>query len=174
VAASLDGERIAEAEIVTAVIPVVHGEDTAVVFPLIEQHKPAAVLSLGLGGGPCLNVERIAVNLMREDEPIVEGCPDAFFATLPTRSMVDAIVAGGVPAKLSYSAGTFLCNHIMYSVLNYVSATGPAIPAGFIHVPPTPDLVAAQEQMAPSMSLEEIRVGTVLGIENLVDFLHNS
>jgi len=173
VAASLEGERIGGAEIITAVLPVVHGEDTAVALTMIEQHWPAAVVSLGLGGTSCLNVERVAVNLKGDDEPIAEGGPDAYFATLPTRAMRSAIVAGGIPARLSYHAGTFLCNHIMYSVLHHLAKSGSAIPAGFIHVPPTPDLIAAKGQISPSMSLEKIREGTVLGIENLVSFLNN-
>ena len=173
VAASLEGERIAGAEIVTVVLPVLYGEDTAVLFPLIERIQPAAVVSLGLSGRPCLSVERVAVNLKQDDEPIEVGGPDAYFATLPTRSMVEEIEAGGIPAQLSYHAGRFLCNHIMYSVLHHLAKSKSSVPAGFIHVPPTPDLIAGKGQASPSMSLEMIREGTVLGIENLVSCLHN-
>ena len=174
VVASPEGKRIGVAEVVSAVLPVIHGDDTAVVFPSIEEHQPCAVVSFGLGHSICLNVERVAVNLKGDDVPIVVGGPDAYFATLPTRSIADAIVVGGVPARLSYHAGTFLCNHIMYSVLHHLSETGRAIPAGFIHVPPTPQLVVDQGQTGPGMSLEKIREGTVLALENLVSFLSNS
>jgi pyroglutamyl-peptidase len=174
VAASLDGERFGEAEIVSAVLPVVHGSDTAVTFPLIEEHQPSAVVSLGLGSSTCLNVERVAVNLKNDDEPIVAGGPAAYFATLPTRAMAEAIVAGGVPARLSYHAGTFLCNHIMYSVLHHLDEEDRAIPAGFIHLPPTPQLVVDQGQTGASMSFEKIREGTVLALVNLVSFLSSS
>ena len=86
--------------------------------------------------------------------------------------IAEAIQEGGVPAKLSYHAGTFLCNHIMYQVLHHVATEGLSILAGFIHVPPTPALVAATPE-SPSMRLEKIRVGTVLGLENLVSYLNN-
>jgi len=174
VAASLDGEKICGADIVSAVLPVVSGEDAKVSLPLIDEHQPAAVLSFGLAPTACLNVERVAVNLKKDDSPIVADGPDAYFATLPTRAMRDAIEAGGIPAKLSYHAGTFLCNHTMYSVLHYLSETNRSIPAGFIHIPPTPDLGAAEGEGAPSMALEKIREGAVLALENLVSFLSNS
>jgi len=173
-AASLDGERIGDADVVSAVLPVIHDGDTAITFPLIEKHQPSAVVSLGLGSSPCLNLERVAVNLKGDDEPIILAGPDAYFATLPTRSMADAIIDGGVPARLSYHAGTFLCNHIMYNVLHYLRETRRTIPAGFIHVPPTPQLVVGKRQIGPSMSLEIIREGTFLALENLVSFLSSS
>lgn len=172
--ASLEGKRIEDAEVVSAVLPVIYGDDTAVALPLIEEYQPCAVISFGLGHSPCLNVERVAVNLKGDDVPIVVEGPDAYFATLPTRLIADAIVDGGVPSQLSYHAGTFLCNHTMYSVLHHLSETGRAIPAGFIHIPPTPQLVVDQGQTGPSMSLEKIREGAVLALKNLVKFLSYS
>jgi len=168
--ASLDGERIGAAEILTAVLSVEYGEDTKVVFPLIDSEKPAAVLSFGLGISPCLNVEHVAINLKHDGSAITDDGPDAYFASIPTESVKDAIQAGGVPAKLSYHAGAFLCNHIMYQVIHY---TQKRIPSGFIHLPPTPALAAEQGKGGHSMSLEKMREGAVLAIENLVSFCHN-
>lgn len=170
VVASLAGERIGGAELVTAILPVVYGEDTAVVFPLMDVHDPAAVLSFGLGIAPCLNVEHIAINLRHDGTPILDDGPDAYFATIPTARIRDAIQAGGVPARISYHAGAFLCNHIMYSVLH---RTGKRLPSGFIHVPPTPEMAASNGKGEHSMGLETIRKGAVLAIENLVAYLDN-
>ena len=73
------------------------------------------------------------------ESPIVEGGPDAYLATLPTREMVKGIQEAGVPARLSYSAGTYLCNHIMYNILDLLSRRGNATAAGFIHIPRLPE-----------------------------------
>ena len=174
VAILLGGERIGGVEIVSALLPVEFGEDTAITLPLIEEHKPAAVVSLGLAQTSCLNVERVAVNLKNDDQAIYGTGPDAYFATLPTRAMKEAIEKVGIPSKLSYHAGTFLCNHIMFGVLHFLAVNQSDTIAGFIHVPPTPDLVAAEGKDEPSMSLEMIREGTVIGLGHLVDYLSNS
>ena len=164
-------------EVVGAVLPVAYGEDIAIVTPPTEKLRPSAVVSLGLSRRSELSVERVAINMKMDDQAIVSGGPDPYFATLPTlptlptRSMVKAIAAGGIPTKLSYYAGTFLCNHIMYTVLHYMAQTGISTPAGFIHIPPTPDMVREGDQRGASMSLEKIRAGTVLAVENLVGFL---
>ena len=168
---SLEGESVGGAEILTAVLPVDYGEDTKVVFPLMEEHQPGAVLSFGLGISPCLNVEHVAINLKHDGSPIVDDGQDAYFGTLPTESIKDALNAGGIPARISYTAGAFLCNHIMYSVLHH---TQKHLPSGFIHLPPTPDLAAAGGKDGHSMSLETMRTGAVIAIENIVNFLDSS
>ena len=141
IAESLSGADIDGAEVISAVLPVAFGEDMARIAPLIERHHPEAIVSLGLGGRvPALHVERVAINLKVVDDqdfPILEG-PQAYFATLPTRDMVAAIREAGVPATLHYSAGTFLCNHVMYSVLHYLRGMDLDVPAGFIHLPRLP------------------------------------
>ena len=113
---------------------------------------------------------RFGVNLKvidGADYPIVEGGPDAYFSTLPTRDMVQRMEDVKVPARLTYSAGTFLCNHIMYSVLHLVAEDD--LPAGFIHVPPTPELVAELGRSQSSMALETIRTGVVAGVTAVVE-----
>ncbi len=176
VAQSLAGKTVAGCEVVSAVLPVAHGEDIDRVVPLIETHRPAAVVSLGLGGRMGLNVERVAVNLKVVDGangpvdlPVVEGGPAAYFSTLPTREMVARMRSAGAPAQLSYSAGTFLCNHIMYSVLSCVEEQRLDIQAGFIHIPPMPEQVV--DSSRPGMALEQVRTGVVAGLEAVVGFL---
>lgn len=168
IAESLDGALVGGCEVISTVLPVIHGGDIAKVAPLIAEYKPAAVVSLGLhGSASALHVERVGVNLKvidGGDSPIVEGGPDAYFATLPTRSMVQRMQEAEVPAKLTYSAGTFLCNHIMYSVLHLISENELDIPAGFIHLPPTPELVIELGKSQPSMALETIQTGVTAGL----------
>lgn len=176
VARALHGAAIGGYEVVSAVLPVVHGEDVAIVVPLIAEHRPRAVVSLGLhGGASVLHVERVAINLKVIDEadaPVAPGGPDAFFSTLPTRAMVQAMRQAGVPAKLTYSAGTFLCNHVMYSVLHHVAVHAPDIRAGFVHVPPTPDLMAERGGAQASMALADIQRGVTAGLLAVADFLN--
>ena len=166
VAESLDGVVIGGCEVVSTVLPVVHGSDIAKVAPLIAEYRPVAVVSLGLhGSAASLHVERVAVNLKildGVDQLVVEGGPDAYFATLPTREMVGRMHLADVPAKLTYSAGTFLCNHIMYAVLHMIKENSLDIPAGFIHLPATPDLAVSHG--GPSMALETIQTGVTAGL----------
>lgn len=177
VAQALDGQVIGDCRIISAILPVVHGEDMAIVKPLIEKHRPLAVVSLGLhGSASVLHVERVAVNLKvidGEDHPIVDGAPDAYFTTLPTRDMVVAIEKEAqIPAKLTYSAGTFLCNHIMYSVLHFVVSVNLNVKSGFIHIPPTPDMVLGQGKA--SMALDDIQRGVVAGLRVVAQSLNVS
>ena len=172
VAEALNGASIGGCEIVSTVLPVSHGRDIAKVASLIAEHKPAAVVSLGLhGSASALHVERVGINLKVIDDvdyPIVDGGPDAYFSTLPTRLMVRRVREADVPARLTYSAGAFLCNHILYSTLHLIAETELDTPAGFIHVPPTPELAGASQ---PSMALETIRAGVMAGIEAVAESL---
>jgi pyroglutamyl-peptidase len=175
IATSLAGETIGGATVVSVTLPVEHGEDVDRVVPLIEKHKPSAVVSLGLNASAtALNVERVAVNLRGgdgadgpADAPIVEAGPAAYFATLPTRDMVQGIQKAGVPARLSSSAGTFLCNHIMYNVLHYLSAHGSETIAGFIHIPRLPEQGLGG---GPSMPLDLMRRGVSASVETIAGF----
>ncbi|MCZ6636431.1 MAG: pyroglutamyl-peptidase I [bacterium] len=172
IAEALAGERMDGVEVVSTVLPVVHGEDIAQVVPLIQTHQPIAVVSLGLHGRASrIHVERVAINFKvvdGEDLPIVADGPAAYFATLPTREMRDAMNGVGVPAQLTYSAGTFLCNHVMYSVLHYLAEQGLDIPAGFLHLPPLPEHVAAGLCGGASMALAYTKKGVVAGLEAVV------
>lgn len=97
---------------------------------------------------------RIADNAGKQptDEPVVPGGPDAYFATIPTREIVDALREQGIPAQLSYSAGTFVCNNLLYCALHESAQHDPALRCGFVHVPYLPE--QAKDGNAPSVSLE--------------------
>jgi len=118
-----------------------------VVAEAIQRHRPSIVLSLGQAGGRAqMAVERVAINVddarapdnagqQPIDEEIAANGPPAYFSTLPVKAMVAAMRGAGVPAELSNSAGTYVCNHLMYGVLHFLAASGTAARAGFIHVP---------------------------------------
>ena len=157
-------DRVGGAELVKREIPTEFDASGAALHELLEQLRPDAVLCVGqYGGASCIRVERVAVNLRDAriadnagrqpmDEPVVPGAPDAYFATIPTRKIVDALRERDIPAQLSYSAGTFVCNNLLYCALHECARRYPALRCGFIHVPFLPE--QARDGSAPSMSLE--------------------
>jgi pyroglutamyl-peptidase len=122
--------QIGDAEIIKLILPVVRGLASSTVQEAVENFHPDVILSIGQAGGRAsISVERVAVNLddyripdnggnQPVDEPIVPGGPDAYFCTLPIKEMVEAVQRAGIPAAQSLSAGTFVCNHVMYVTLN--------------------------------------------------------
>ncbi|BCR35856.1 pyroglutamyl-peptidase I [Mariniplasma anaerobium] len=113
----------------------------------LDQYKPDAVILVGqAGGAKAIRIERIAINIqdasiednlgnMPIDHPIIESAPTAYFSSLPIRKIVDNLMDAGIPTVLSYCAGTFVCNHLLFNLLHYISQKEIHIPVGFIHVP---------------------------------------
>jgi pyroglutamyl-peptidase len=146
VARALDGELVGHLRVKALEMPVVYGRATRQLAAAIARQRPAAVLCLGQAGGrPVISLERVAINLAdgphrdnagrREaDKPVVGGGPDAYFARLPLRQIARAMAARRIPATLSLSAGSFLCNAVMYAALHELRRR-PAVPCGFIHLP---------------------------------------
>jgi len=140
-------KNIAGAKITLLEVPTVFGDSVAKVTAAIEKLRPDAVLMIGQAGGRYeISVERVGINLNdaripdnKKQQPIDESIdasgPAAYFATLPVKDMVQAIRKAGVPASVSYTAGTFVCNHLLYGVLNYCAKKMPKVKAGFIHIP---------------------------------------
>jgi pyroglutamyl-peptidase len=165
VAKRLDGRVIGDTPVRSAILPVQHEAARAVVDPLLEAPGLGAVVHLGLAGGRArISLERVAVNVMdysRPDAhgqvlsgvPCVEGGPAAYFSTLPLREMLTALTAEGIPATISNTAGTYLCNDVSYTTLHALALRGLSIPAGFIHLPFLPSMVAAHNLEEPSMDL---------------------
>ncbi|MDO5733707.1 MAG: pyroglutamyl-peptidase I [Eubacteriales bacterium] len=141
---------------------------------LIEEHlsreRYAAILAIGQAGGRfAISPERVAINISDAgicdnagyrpvDEPVISDAPAAYFSTLPLKEMIAAAKAAGIPAALSNSAGTFVCNALMYTILHHCAQTNPSCLAGFIHVPYLPEQVIDKAAKA-SMSLENISRG---------------
>lgn len=165
-AVALLPDRIGDKEIVKCTLPTVFGESLDRVREVMEQEQPDVVLAIGQAGGrAALSVERLAINWMDakkadnaenlpKDAPIVDDGPHALTATVPVKKMVEAIQAEGVPAEISYSAGAFVCNQLLYGILyeQQMDASGPI--GGFIHIPYLPEQVQEKPGVA-SLSLEE-------------------
>ena len=156
-------EHIGEMTITKREIPTEFDAACAALRAAMDELRPDAVLSVGqYGGANGIRVERVAVNLRDAriadnagakpvDEPVVPGAPDAYFATLPTRRIIEKLRERDIPAQLSYSAGTFVCNNLLYCALHESAQKFPATRCGFVHVPYLPE--QAKDGSAPSMSL---------------------
>lgn len=162
---SIDG-----VEVVTQLLPVDYMQAAVVLRTTLEEHAPAWVICLGQAlGRASLNIELMGINLLDfnitdnsgaqlTDTPIVPHGPAAYFATLPVRRMCEAVRAAGVPADLSLSAGTFICNQVLYLALHYAATERPEMMAGFVHVPALPQQVTKRSG-TPSMALETMLIG---------------
>lgn len=168
-------QRLAEtwdgpARLVTLELPVDFRTAGPALADAIESARPDVVVAVGQAGGrPDVTVERVAINVddarisdnggfSPVDEPVVAGGPAAYFATLPVKACVAAMTEAGVPASVSQTAGTFVCNHVFYRVMHELeTGPGPAARGGFVHVPFTPEQAAGTRH--PSMSLDVITAG---------------
>lgn len=133
VVSQLDNAIIAGCRVVARQLPCVFGESLSVLNSAIDTLSPSLVLAIGQAGGRTdITVERVAINVddaripdnkgqQPVDEPIVAGGPAAWFSTLPVKAMVAAMREAGVPASVSQTAGTFVCNHVMYGLLHKLS-----------------------------------------------------
>ena len=165
VAKALDGRAVGAETVRSAILPVHHARAAAVVVELVDEVAPRAIVHLGLAGGRArVALERVALNVMDFEladnagyratgEPCVPGGPAAYLSTLPLEAMLEALTADGVPAYLSSTAGTYLCNQTFYTTRHLLESRGAGTPAGFIHLPLAPAMVAASALDAPSMDL---------------------
>lgn len=165
VAHALDGRAVGDDSVRSAILPVHHASAAAAVARLVAEMAPRAIVHLGLAGGRArLALERVAVNVMDFEiadnagyratgEPCVPGGPAAYFSTLPLDAMLQALTAEGVPAYLSASAGTYLCNQTFYTTRHLLESRGARTPAGFVHLPLSPAMVAASGLDQPSMDV---------------------
>lgn len=169
----LDGERLGDLPVVAAQLPTEFGAALRVLDELLERHRPTLVVAVGQAGGRAeLSLERIAINVddaripdnagrQPIDEPVVAGGPAAYFSTLPIKAMTRVLRDAGIPAAVSQTAGTFVCNHVFYGLQHRLQGSG--VRGGFIHIPCLPAQAAAQPG-APSMPLETLIAGLRLAL----------
>jgi pyroglutamyl-peptidase len=162
----LEGKRIDDVEIVIQEVPTVFHEAIKVVAQAIELHQPDVVICVGQAGGRTqITPERVAINLddaripdnkknQPIDEHIVEGGPVAYWSTLPVKRIVHHMKEAGIPAAVSHTAGTFVCNHLFYGLMNYLEKHAPQVRGGFIHIPFIPEQTVNNN--APSLGLDTI------------------
>ncbi|WFA83074.1 pyroglutamyl-peptidase I [Paenibacillus sp. FSL K6-1122] len=173
---ALANEVIEGAELKTVLLPVHFDECADLLIAEMEAYRPDVVIACGLAKGrTSITPERIAVNVKDippgsyadnqgqrpVDEPIVDGSPDGLFSTLPIRAMVNDMSAAGIPATVSNTAGTYICNNTMYRVLDHIRIGHLPIRAGFVHFPASTEMAVLQPSV-PSlpipMMLDALRI----------------
>ena len=176
--------KIRGAEIAWVEIPTVFYKASEVLEAEIEKYQPDVVLCIGQAGGRAsLTPERVAINQddaripdnqgnQPIDTPIREDGQAAYFSTLPIKAMVQAIKEQGLPATVSNTAGTFVCNHLMYQVLYLADKKFPNMRAGFMHIPYMTEQVVNKPNTA-SMCLTDIVRGIEAAIGAIVDHKDN-
>ncbi len=175
----LNEQNIGEYHIVGKTMTVDFKSSSDQLISLLKEVKPDAIISLGLAGGrSIITPERIAINIkdgavdneghMPVDEVIQQNGPAGYLTTLPIRMMVNRLKELGYPAEISNSAGTYLCNNVMYESLHYIYSTHLNIPSGFIHIPASHEL-AIQHGNLPSWSHEDLKQSVSICISVLSD-----
>ena len=179
VAVRMVPNEVAGAQIVKIDVPVVVGKSIETVRRAMEKEQPDAVLCIGQAGGRIgMTPERVAINIddaripdnegnQPIDRPIFADGAPAYFSSLPVKAMVAAIREAGVPASLSNTAGTYVCNHLMYGVLYYIAKFWPNMRGGFMHVPFLHEQVMNRPN-TPSLSTQDIVTGIRAALEAIV------
>ncbi len=175
-ARALQGELVAGLRVEVACLPCEFARAPTVLGAALDHWSPDLVLAIGQAGGRAdLSFERVAINLVDAriadnaraqpiDEVVDADGPVAYFSTLPIKSMAAAVRRCGVPASISYSAGTFVCNQVFYALQRRLSRYSRHVPSGFMHVPLLPEQAVLRAAMGqptlPSMSLDQMVQGT--------------
>ncbi|MCF6096942.1 pyroglutamyl-peptidase I [Thermovorax subterraneus] len=172
-------KEINGAQVIVRELPTVFRKSIDVLFSEIEKVNPDVVICVGQAGGRfAISVERVAINVddaripdnegnQPVDEPIFPDGENAYFSTLPIKRIVEAIKKEKIPAEVSNTAGTYVCNHVMYGVLYYASKKKPNMKAGFIHVPYLFEQVLDKKN-TPAMGLNEIVKALTIAIEQSI------
>lgn len=168
-------------EVIGHVMPV-HSDDLSTsIETLFDKHRPDAWVGIGVSEAAILQTEMVGVNWRHFDvpdisgaqvrlSPIISGGPVGYNATLPNADMVAAMNAAGIPASVSFSAGTHLCNQMLYTTAHVIEKRGLQTLTGFIHVPQTPSNIAqmqGRKRQSASMSLAMTTDAIAICIETL-------
>ncbi len=180
---ALAGQRVAGARIVGLQVPCVFGAALEVMNEALIATEPVLVLALGQATGRAdFSIERVAINVddariadnagaLPIDSPVIAGAPAAHFSTLPIKAMVMALREAGLPASVSQSAGTFVCNHVFYGLMHALQSQRRDQPralsqtrAGFMHLPLLPEQAARMPGLHSSMPLATMVQGVQLAL----------
>ncbi|AIF46189.1 pyroglutamyl-peptidase I [Dyella japonica] len=171
----LDGQLIGGHRVVARLLPTVFADSQRELERAVNDVEPAIALGVGQAGGRSrLSIERVAINVQDAriadnagaqpiDEAIVADGPAAYFSNLPIKAMLKALLAEGLPAEVSNTAGTFVCNHVAYLML-HLAQTYPGLRAGFIHIPYLPSQ-AARFPDTPSMAKDDVVRALAIALE---------
>jgi pyroglutamyl-peptidase len=176
IARALDGATLAGQRVIGAVLPTEFARALPALYDLLDAHRPTLVLATGQAGGRAgISLERVAINLIDAriadnagaqpiDVPVVENAPKAYFSTLPLKAMLARLRAAGLPAAISYSAGTFVCNQVFFGLAHRLAKRRRGTRGGFVHVPYLPEQ-AARHAPAPAMPLADMIAAVRLCLE---------
>jgi pyroglutamyl-peptidase len=174
-------DNIKGAEIIKLEIPTVFSKSGLAVEAGIKEHNPDIVINVGQAGGrSCVTVERVAINLIEAtipdndgeqpmDVPVHDDGESAYFATIPVKAVIKNVREHGIPCSMSYTAGTYVCNNVMYNTLYLAATKYPNIKAGFIHVPYSDEQVVSKTYGTPSMTLATIAKALEYAVEAVVE-----
>jgi pyroglutamyl-peptidase len=159
-------------EIIKLKLPVAFGRAGEMAIDAAKELHPDVILCIGQAGGrEVITPELVGINLrhadipdnagrMPKDEPVIEGGAAAHFSTLPVRRMAEAIKDSGLPARVSYSAGAYVCNDLLYTLLSHFDGSKTRV--GFIHIPYAPE-----QGKEPSLEISKATKGLIIAIENM-------
>ncbi len=174
-------DTIAGAKIIKMEVPTQFFRAGEVLEAAMQKHKPDAVICIGQAGGrAAITPEKVGINLMDGripdnagyqpvDVPIREDGEMAYFSSLPVKAMVHRIQDAGIPAALSYTAGTYVCNYLLYTLLYLIDKKYPGVRGGFIHVPYAMEQAVNKPLGTPSMDLRQIARGLEKAVETVVE-----
>ena len=178
IAREINDATIARHKVVAALLPCVFGAALKELKHQIKLHDPVIVICLGQGGGrDAITPERVAINLddaripdnagqQPIDKPIAKDGPAAYFSTLPIKAIVHELRKHDIPATVSQTAGTFVCNHVFYGLMHELALHRPEVRGGFIHVPFLPE----QTTNEPSLPFEQMTEAIRLAIAASIDY----
>ena len=173
IAGQLDGRVIGRRRVIGRVLPCVFGASVTTLKRLVREERPVLVICLGVAGGRTdITPERVAINWddaripdnagrQPLDRPVVGSGPAAYFTTLPIKAIVAGLQDRQVPASVSLTAGTFVCNHVFYGLMHLLRDQR-GVRGGFIHVPSLPDPFQSGE---PGLALEVMVEAIALAVE---------
>lgn len=165
---ALDGEIAGEYRIVARRLPCVFGEASEVLDGAIDELQPSLVLCVGQAGGrDRVCIERFGVNLadaripdnrgaQPKGEPVVVDGPERYEVRIPATRIARAIRRRGIAAKVSLSAGRYVCNHVLYRLLHRIATQSPQLRGGFVHIPYSPEQAQRHAKKPPSMAIETV------------------
>lgn len=180
---TLEGMRIAGHRVATRCLAVEFGRSLTQLRKAIRETTPALIICVGQAGGRAqLSLERIGINVddariadnagrQPIDTAVVEGGPDAYFSTLPLKAMLQALRRAGIPAEISQTAGTYVCNHVLYGLMHALRHRR-RVRAGFIHIPFSPQQAAAHPGSA-SLSIDTVSEGLHIAVRAALTTTHD-
>ncbi|MFT8211523.1 MAG: pyroglutamyl-peptidase I [Symbiopectobacterium sp.] len=175
----LHGREVAGARVVTCQLACVFDLALQQLNVALAQYQPDCTIAVGQAGARAeITIERVAININDAripdnhgrqpiDTPVVPDGPAAYFATLPIKSMVNALREQGIPASVSHTAGTFVCNHVMYGLLHALAQCSGSAKGGFVHIPYAPQQ-AARHPGGPSMPITMVSQALIIMIAQAV------